>query len=287
MTEATASRIATPSGVMLAVYDWGGSGPPVLLCHPTGFHGRVWVPVAEHLVAAGRHVYSFDFRGHGDSDAPAPDCAAYHWDRFGDDALAVTRHLGLEGNADLVAAGHSKGATALLLGEAANPGTYTRIWAFEPIMFESDEPLAPSDDFPLAVGARRRRNEWKSRDEALVSYGSRPPLDVLAPESLRAYVDYGLRDRGDGILELKCQPSVEARVYSMGPANGAWARLPLVAAQVAVTSGEHSDAIPPRLATRIAGRLANSTLEIWEGHGHFGPQADPERAARSILATAS
>ena len=37
--------------------------PRILLAHPTGFHGRVWAPVAERLVAAGRHVWSLDFRG--------------------------------------------------------------------------------------------------------------------------------------------------------------------------------------------------------------------------------
>ncbi|HAL25242.1 MAG TPA: alpha/beta hydrolase, partial [Chloroflexi bacterium] len=52
----------------IAVHDWGGEGAPILLAHATGFHGLVWRPVAERLVAAGRHVWSFDFRGHGDSD---------------------------------------------------------------------------------------------------------------------------------------------------------------------------------------------------------------------------
>ena len=41
----------------LAVHAWGGDGPPTLLCHPTGFHGRVWAPVAERLIAAGRAVW--------------------------------------------------------------------------------------------------------------------------------------------------------------------------------------------------------------------------------------
>ena len=33
-------------GIRLVVHDWGGDGAPVLLAHPTGFHGRVWEPVA-------------------------------------------------------------------------------------------------------------------------------------------------------------------------------------------------------------------------------------------------
>ena len=79
-----------------------------LLAHPTGFHGVVWQPVAERLVAAGRRVWSFDFRGHGDSDK-SPD-GEYSWDGFADDAGAVLDHLELRGEPSLVAAGHSKGA---------------------------------------------------------------------------------------------------------------------------------------------------------------------------------
>ena len=48
----------------------------------------------------------------------------------------------------------------------------------------------------------------------------------MTPESLRAYVDYGVRDRGEGVFELKCRPDVEASIYTRGPLNGAWAKLP-------------------------------------------------------------
>ena len=185
-------------GIRLVVHDWGGTGAPVLLAHPTGFHGRIWAPVAERLVGAGRRVYSFDFRGHGDSDAPPLDEENYSWHGFADDALAVTRHLELDGRADLLAAGHSKGGAALLLGEAGAAGTYPRVWAYEPIMFASEAPLPPQQEFAMAESARRRRNAWPSVAAAYDAYASKPPLNVMTPESLHAYVDYGLRDRGDG-----------------------------------------------------------------------------------------
>jgi pimeloyl-ACP methyl ester carboxylesterase len=272
-------RIATPD-VGLAVHDWGGEGPPVLLAHPTGFHGKLWSPVAQLLVAAGRRVVSFDFHGHGDSDAPDE---LYSWESFAADALAVADDLGLSGDSRLVAAGHSKGGTALLLGEARRPGAYARIWAFEPIVFVSDAPIAPSEDFFMARTARKRRNAWHSTDEAFEAYASKPPLNAMSEASLRAYVEYGLRDRGDGVLELKCRPEVEARIYSMGVASGAWARLAEIRAPVLVACGETSGDIGPRLAGEIAARLGDGRLEVWDGAGHFGPQQDPVRAARSIL----
>ena len=275
--------IAGPAG-KLVVHDWGGSGAPTLLAHPTGFHGRVWAPVAERLVPAGRRVWSFDFRGHGDSFAPRPDADAYSWDGFASDALAVVDHLGVSGRDDFVACGHSKGGAALLLGEARRAGTYPRIWAFEPIMFPSEyaPAPAPAENFPLARSARKRRNEWPSREAAYDAYASKPPLNVMTPESLRAYVEYGLRDRGDGVFELKCAPDVEARVYSMAPANGAWTALTYVHARVLVACGETSTDIGPGLAQRIAERLPHGALEAWPARGHFGPQQDPDACAASI-----
>jgi pimeloyl-ACP methyl ester carboxylesterase len=289
MTQPRTYTIPGPVGA-LAVHDWNdgaeaADGAPILLAHPTGFHGRVWAPVAERLVTAGHRVWSLDFRGHGDSYAPDPDGNDYAWDGFASDALAVIDHLGFAGEPGLLAAGHSKGATALLLGEVRRPGTYPRIWAFEPIMFPTE--LAPGnvpiDDFPLARSARRRRNEWASIAEAYEAYSSKPPLNVMTPESLRAYVEYGLRDRGDGVFELKCRPEVEARTYSMAPSNGAWAVLPQVHASVVVACGEVSTDIGPPLAERITGRLPDATLEVWPGCGHFGPQQEPGACAASIL----
>jgi pimeloyl-ACP methyl ester carboxylesterase len=237
----------------LVVHDWGGTGAPVLLAHLTGFHGRIWAPVAERLVGAGRRVYSFDFRGHGDSDAPPLDEENYSWHGFAEDALAVTRHLGLVGRADLLAAGHSKGGAALLLGEAGANGTYARIWTYEPIMFASDTPLPPDAEFGMANAARRRRNEWPSVATAYEAYASKPPLNVMTPESLHAYVDYGLRDRGDGTFELKCRPEVEAQSTQARTRRSAL--LPDVARRCVWSAVRRAPTSHRRSAPRVADRL--------------------------------
>jgi pimeloyl-ACP methyl ester carboxylesterase len=258
-----------------------------LLAHPTGFHGVVWKPVAERLVAAGRRVFSFDFRGHGDSDSPALDVDSYSWRWFAADVLAVAERLDVLGDPTLVTCGHSKGGASLLLGEADRPGSVPRIWAFEPIVFKFDATLPPQDDFPLARSARKRRNEWPSIEAALEAYASKPPLDVMTDEALRAYVEYGLRDRGDGVYELKCRPEVEAQVFAMGPNNGVYERLPEIQSRVVVVCGEISTDIKPLFGTTIVERLPHARLEVMPGVGHFGPQQDPDACVASILRLAS
>jgi pimeloyl-ACP methyl ester carboxylesterase len=264
----------------VASHDWGGDGPPVILAHATGFHGLVWRPVAERLVAAGRRVWSFDFRGHGDSD---PSADGYAWERFGDDVTGVLAALGVSDDPRLLSVGHSKGAAALLLAEAARPGTIHRAWCYEPVVIPGDA-RDPDPEFPLAVGARRRRNRWDTLDEAYRSWAARPPFAALDPDALAGYVEHGLRRRADGSWELKCTPDDEAATYAHGPSHGLWAALPAIHSTVRVVCGEASDAVGPALAARIAARLPHGSVEVMTGVGHFGPLEDPAATAASILA---
>jgi pimeloyl-ACP methyl ester carboxylesterase len=108
-------------------------------------------------------------------------------------------------------------------------------------------------------------------------------LNALTPASLAAYVEYGLRDRPDGTVELKCRPEDEATMYQMGASLGLFPHLADVDVPVLVACGERSDAIGPSLAEAIAAKLPDGALEVWEKRGHFGPLEDPDHAAESML----
>ncbi|MFM8908154.1 MAG: alpha/beta hydrolase, partial [Actinomycetota bacterium] len=87
MFEQSTRVVASSNGVRIAVYDepaMSGSNPPILFSHATGFHGRVFAPVAEHL--RDHDCITFDYRGYGDT--PAPHGWSLTWGGFGDDALA-------------------------------------------------------------------------------------------------------------------------------------------------------------------------------------------------------
>jgi pimeloyl-ACP methyl ester carboxylesterase len=73
-------------GLEIALLDWGGDGPLVLMHHANGFCAGTLGLVAEALVPAFR-VIAMDARGHGDSSRPeGPN--AYAWDHF---ALTISR----------------------------------------------------------------------------------------------------------------------------------------------------------------------------------------------------
>jgi pimeloyl-ACP methyl ester carboxylesterase len=237
------------------------------------------LPIARRLVAAGRHVLSFDFRGHGLSTRPDGD---YDWSGFADDVLAVIDALGLARDPALLPAGHSKGGAAFLLAEARAPGTFARIWCYEPIVVPG-EPVRLGDDDPLVAGALRRREVWESRQAALDAYSSRPPLHVLDPDALRAYVEHGFRDV-DGGVALVCRPGDEAEMYALRAAHDAWRVLPEIGCPVHVVCGDATDAMTPKLCRRVVDRLPHATLEVRPRLGHFGPLQDPAGAVQSILA---
>lgn len=272
-----ARRVPSSDGVTLALHDLGGDGPPLLLCHPTGFLGMTWAPLAAELAGVA-HCWAHDFRGHGDSGAP--DSGDYAWSGMADDVLAVVDDLGVTG---LRAAGHSMGGAALLIAEQRRPGTFARLWLFEPIVFPPVEGGGGRPN-PMAEAARRRRPWFPDRGAAYANFASKPPLDTLCPAALQAYVDHGLRDvPGDDAVELKCTPDVEARVFAGAAGQPTFARLGEVACHVTVAaSGDGSG--PAQFAPLIVDALPDATLERHPELSHFGPMQDPRGMAAAVRA---
>lgn len=263
-------------GATLAVHMFDGDGPPLVLCHATGFHGRVWEPLAQRLASAFRCVAP-DAGGHGDSTAlPGP---APRWSEFGAEVLAVVDGLLLERP---LGAGHSSGATSLLLAEQARPGTFEALYCYEPIVVAADPPLGRDRDSWLAERTRGRRPAFASRAAALASYAARAPLSQLHPDVLRAYVEHGFFDDADGCVRLRCAPEYEALVYEMATEHDCFVRLGEVHCPVTLLRGERSNAYPPGQFEALAERLANARCEVLHGLTHFGPLEDPGAVADRI-----
>ncbi len=279
------SPVASTDQVQLAIHDLGAvPGPdsdagsrPILLAHATGFHGLVWQPLARHLT--GYHAVAPDLRGQGDSSAPVG--RSMDWAGFADDVLAVVDAWEVD---NLVAVGHSKGGAALLLAEQRRPGTFRALWLYEPVVFPSPAPFGPSGDNPLAEGARRRRSTFASRQAAYDNYRSKPPLSVLDPEALHAYVDHGFEDQPDGTVALKCRPEVESAIFNMASDNGAFAHLDQVSCPVTIARGAADSFGPAAFAQPVVDALPQGRLATFDHLGHFGPLERPAEVAAAIVA---
>ena len=155
---------------------------------------------------------------------------------------------------------------------------------YEPIIFPPQVRVGSTNagiPSPLADGARRRRSTFISFDEAITNYSSKPPLNVMRPDALRAYVMHGFRAQHDGI-SIKCSPEHEARTYEMGAIHETWNDLPKLRVPVWLVSGEVIPHAPGAIAALIANEIPGSTLVQWTDLGHFGPMQDPQRFAQLI-----
>src|SRR5882724_9484694 len=112
---------------MIAVHDLGGEGEPLLMCHATGFCGRMYEPFARTL-GAWHHVFALDLRGHGDS--PLWPGASLEWWDITADVVDAARGIG--GRIHLF--GHSLGGAVALAAAVAEPERFASVFLFEPIV---------------------------------------------------------------------------------------------------------------------------------------------------------
>jgi pimeloyl-ACP methyl ester carboxylesterase len=280
-------------GVKLAVHHLGGDGPPLLAVHATGFHGRCWWPLAAELTPS-FSVWALDQRGHGESDKDPT--GTYDWELFAADLLAVVDALGGAGGAapsppggagrprseeTWFAAGHSLGGAAILLAEAARPGTFSAAACYEPVVMPPDGmPIRRPN--PLAELARKRRPSFPSREAALQNYRSKPPFNRFHPEALEMYVAGGFVDLPDGSVTLACTREDEAATFDAAWHAPVWQRLADVPAKVTVLAGAAGEDPLAHIAGEVADRLPAGTLRRFEHLDHFGPLTAPAEVGSAM-----
>ena len=269
-------EVRSEDSVKLNLRMMGGSGPDLLVCHATGFHGLAYRPLAQCLKDEFR-VWALDFRGHG-SSGPAPN-DAYAWSAMGGDVAACAAAIGAD---RLYGFGHSMGGAALLLAERSRPGMFAGLFLYEPIVLPRGF-FGHLNANPLAAGARNRREVFNSRAEALARYSSRSPLGVMRADALAAYVEGAFVDLPDGRVRLACSAETEARTFeaSGGLATEEAATISVPTAVGAGTVGGVPN--PGAFAPAIAEALPEGRFLSFENLGHFGPLEAPGVVAAAAM----
>ena len=265
---------SSSDGVLITAHDYGGSGPPIVFCHATGFHGRYWDPICEQLCNE-FHCVSLDFRGHGNSSVPLG--TSMSWVGMAEDLLCVVDQLNLDPS---LAVGHSMGGSSILLAEQIRPSTFKAAWLFEPIVI----PPTPSTEKyskggTLAASARRRKEIFASREDAYERYASRPPFSAVDSDALWAYVNYGFSDHSQGVI-LKCRSEIEAQVFESSVTT-IYENLASVKTSVTVAAGGDKEG-PAQIAPIVAGELPNSRFRLFPEYTHFAPMENPNYIAAEI-----
>ena len=271
--------------VPIATWELGGSGPPLLVAHATGFHACSLRALAEGVADRFR-VVGFDLRGHGHSATPPLDqdpdgrIPTMAWEAFAGDALAVVEALGLQGAS---AFGHSCGGAALLLAEQHRPGTFAGIFAYEPVVAPPSF-WARGLRLDPAVGAQRRRGVFASRDAARRHYAAKPPLSSLRDDVLADYVEHGFADEPDGTVRLRCPPEAEAATFSMAASTDVWDRLGQVSCPTTFACGGGDSGFCRDRMADLAALVQHGRVEEHAGLGHLGPLERPDEVADAVVA---
>ena len=194
-----------------------GRDGPMLLCHATGFHGRVWGPLADHLT--GTVAFAPDLRGHGDTSPPTG--LGIEWDGFADDMLAVVDTMASADRGRWSRRATPRAARRSCWPSSAVPARSSALY----LLRASRHPAqvrcrpGPATGQPARRGrpaTPRRRSPPSTRPYE--NFAAKPPLRALCdPTRCGPTSTHGFRRRSRRHGHASSAgPSVEAEVYAMG-----------------------------------------------------------------------
>lgn len=237
----------------------------VYFSHATSFCGAVWDPVRADLADIETHAW--DHPGHG--SGPAVEIPI-HWSLYGEYVLEVTEPGG-------IGVGHSMGAAALAMAQAADPHRFRALVLIEPIVFP---PPYRREESEMSERASRRRQGFATRVEAAENFRGKGAFVGWDEAAFAGYIRCGLV--GDDPVRLACEPAVEADIYRASGDHDTWEKLGEIEIPVLLMSGEHSDTISPGFAREQADRFPRAGVEIVPDTGHFLPMERPDLVAERV-----
>jgi pimeloyl-ACP methyl ester carboxylesterase len=277
-------RIPVASDLELHVLEWSSEGVPLILLHGHGNEAHLWddfVPcVAPHY-----RVIAVDQRGHGDSDWDPEGRYETNW--MVDDLEALTSALEID---RFVLIGFSMGGRVSMGFAARHPERLAGL-----VIVDIGPELDPRG--VMRIGQEMQSKPapvFASIDEYVAALSLNYPAGQ--PDSLRRMAQFGLRQREDGLFELKMDPKMRgerpddeaARAREEAFIQEQWDALERLSCPTLVVRGAASDVLSPDTADRMVDDvLQNGRLEIIPQAAHSvatdNPKAFEEAVSRFVL----
>jgi pimeloyl-ACP methyl ester carboxylesterase len=282
--EPTSHRIKGAHGLELHVLEWSTEGVPLVLLHGLGNEAHLWddfVPaVAPHY-----HVLALDQRGHGDSDWDPE--ARYDSESMADDLEAVLDAFEID---RFVLLGFSMGGRVSMTFAGRHPERLAGLVIAD---------IGPEVD---ARGVLRIGGEMAEHRAPIFAnvqeYASMLSLNYPAgqPHALRRMAEFGLREREDGLFELKMDPKLRgerptdeaSKAKEEAFIQQQWDALAKVPCATLIVRGAASDILSPEVADKMVDEvLQNGRLEIVPQAAHSvmtdNPQGFEEAVCSFVL----
>ncbi len=282
--EARSLRVPVADGLELHVLEWSTEGVPLVLLHGHGNEAHLWddfVPcIAPHY-----RVIAVDQRGHGDSDWDPE--GRYDTEYMVADLEILTDALGIE---RFVLIGFSMGGRVSMSFAGLHPERLAGLVIVD---------IGPEVD---PRGASRISMEMKSQQAPVFAnideYASMLSLNYPAgqPEALMRMARYALRQRDDGLFELKMDPKMRderpnddaARAREEAFSKEQWEALAKIPCPTLVVRGAASDILSPDTADKMVDEvLQNGRLEVVPQAAHSvatdNPKGFEEAVSKFVL----
>ena len=196
---------------------------PIIFFHATGLNAATYLNLLTKIYDnfdGQRSIYAFDQRGHGLSEAEADHKKLKSWRQFSKEAITFLNALGHE-SVELM--GHSMGG--IVASEIASQLKLkvNNLIMLEPVLYYEPKEVIKLkikkflkfSDFSASnksSGARQRRNNFASFDEAVEHFIGRAMFVSWPEESIKSYLKGGLVKR-EGSFFLSCDPAWEAKTF--------------------------------------------------------------------------
>ena len=282
--EPTSHRIKGAHGLELQVLEWSTEGVPLVLLHGLGNEAHLWddfVPA----VASHYRVLALDQRGHGDSDWDPE--ARYDAESMTDDLEAVLEAFEID---RFVLLGFSMGGRVSMTFAGRHPERLAGLVIAD---------IGPEVD---ARGVLRIGGEMAEQRAPVFAnvqeYAAMLSLNYPAgqPHALRRMAEFGLREREDGLFELKMDPKLRgerptdeaSKAKEEAFIQQQWDALAKVPCATLIVRGAASDILSPDVADKMVDEvLQNGRLEIVPQAAHSvmtdNPKGFEEAVCRFVL----
>lgn len=258
------------------IYEYGGSGPVVLMSVGNGFPPEVYAPMLQPLLADHRVIAALPRPLW--PNPPDPE-ALGTWEDFADDLLNA---LDMHGLTDVVAVGHSLGGVVNVIAAARKPERFQKLIVLDPVMFPPNilKKMAAAPINRMAERALKRQAQFQTKHEAFEVWRGKSFFKPWSDDMLRQHVDALLVEEPDSqVIRLAWSPAWEARIYETLYAE-IWTtvrQLPATLPILAVRGGD-TDVFIEGAAALMRDILPQVTLAQVDGHGHTFPMTAPEES---------
>ena len=198
------------------------------------------------------------------------------WDVFADDLI---RFLDSQGAKGVIGMGISLGGVTTMYAALKRPDLFSKLVLIEPVFLpwriilgSQIVPKSIMEKRSPAGAARRRRDSHPSRQAAFDRWRQKRAFKRFPDETLWDYVNYGLKDRPDGSVELAFPKLWEAEIFNRPPA--VWPKIGRIQQPALGIRGSKSNVLFSKHWQRWQRKQPQATFIEMDGVGHLIPLED-------------